>query len=107
MASTNEDVVVLATAPLDNGRLLIIRHLPDRGTIEIGWWEREESGSIRAWAGSARAGSRSGRARRRRTLVRGVGWHKAGTQLAKAKSSPKPRSLPMAPASQPCIPGTG
>jgi hypothetical protein len=46
MASTNEDVVVLATAPLGNGRLLIMRHLPDRGTIEIGWWEREESGSI-------------------------------------------------------------
>jgi len=46
MASTNEDVVVLATAPLGNGRLLIMRHLPDRGTVEIGWWEREESGSI-------------------------------------------------------------
>ena len=46
MASTNEDVVVLATAPLGADRLLIMRHLPDRGTIEIGWWEREESGSI-------------------------------------------------------------
>ena len=46
MASINEDVVVLATAPLGNGRLLIMRHLPDRGTVEIGWWNREESGSI-------------------------------------------------------------
>ena len=45
MASTNEDVVVLATAPLDDGRrLLVVRHLPDRGTVEIGWWEREGSG---------------------------------------------------------------
>jgi hypothetical protein len=46
MASTNEDVVVLATAPFGDDRLLIMRHLPDRGTVEIGWWEREESGSI-------------------------------------------------------------
>ena len=46
MASTNEDVVVLATAPFGADQLLITRHLPDRGTIEIGWWEREESGSI-------------------------------------------------------------
>ena len=46
MASTNEDVVVLATTPLDDGRrqLLVMRHLPDRGTVEIGWWEREEGG---------------------------------------------------------------
>jgi hypothetical protein len=45
MASTNEDMVVLATAPLDDGRqLLVMRHLPDRGTVEIGWWGREESG---------------------------------------------------------------
>ena len=46
MASTNEDVVVLATAPWGHDQLLIMRHLPDRGTVEIGWWEREESGSI-------------------------------------------------------------
>lgn len=46
MASTNEDVVVVATAPFGADQLLITRHLPDRGTIEIGWWEREESGSI-------------------------------------------------------------
>jgi hypothetical protein len=46
MASTNEDVVVLATAPLGDGRrqLLVVRHLPDRGTVEVGWWEREGSG---------------------------------------------------------------
>ena len=46
MASTNEDVVVLATAPLGDGLLMIVRHLPDRGTVEIGWWEREEGGLI-------------------------------------------------------------
>ena len=31
MASTNEDVVVLATAPFGADQLLITRHLPDRG----------------------------------------------------------------------------
>src|SRR3954453_16903008 len=47
MASTNEDVVVLATAALEDGRrLLVVRHLPDRGTVEIGWWDREESGGV-------------------------------------------------------------
>jgi hypothetical protein len=47
MASTNEDVVVLATAALEDGRrLLVVRHLPDRGTVEIGWWDREESGAV-------------------------------------------------------------
>src|SRR3954471_23303050 len=47
MASTNEDVVVLAIAPLDDRRrLLVVRHLPDRGTVEIGWWDREESGAL-------------------------------------------------------------
>ena len=47
MASTNEDVVVLATALLADGRrLLVVRHLPDRGTVEIGWWDREESGAV-------------------------------------------------------------
>jgi hypothetical protein len=44
MASTNEDVVVLATAPLGDGKqLLVLRHLPDRGTVEIGWWTREKA----------------------------------------------------------------
>src|SRR5215213_9579607 len=47
MASTNEDVAVLAIAPLDDRRrLLVVRHLPDRGTVEIGWWDREESGAL-------------------------------------------------------------
>jgi hypothetical protein len=44
MASTNEDVTVLATARLDDGRLLVLRLLPDRGTIEIGWWARDATG---------------------------------------------------------------
>jgi hypothetical protein len=44
MASTNEDVTALATARLDDGRLLALRLLPDRGTIEIGWWTRDETG---------------------------------------------------------------
>lgn len=39
MATTNEDVLVLATGRLGaDGPLLVMRHLPDRGTIEIGWW---------------------------------------------------------------------
>src|SRR5437868_849056 len=46
MASTNEDAVALATARFDDGRLLIMRHLPDRGTIEIGWWRRDEAGAV-------------------------------------------------------------
>src|SRR3954454_10594320 len=47
MASTNEDVVVLAIALLGDGRrLLVVRHLPDRGTVEIGWWDREESSAV-------------------------------------------------------------
>jgi hypothetical protein len=54
MASTNEDVVVLATAPLGDGRqLLVVRHLPDRGTVEIGWWTREEGGGAVAPGPSA------------------------------------------------------
>jgi hypothetical protein len=46
MASTNEDVVALATARHDNGRLLVVRHLPDRGTIELGWWVPDENGTV-------------------------------------------------------------
>ena len=46
MASTNEDVVVLATARLDDGRLLVVRHLPDRGTVELDWWVRDENGAM-------------------------------------------------------------
>jgi hypothetical protein len=46
MASTNEDVVVLTTARLDGGRLLVVRHLPDRGTVELGWWALDENGTM-------------------------------------------------------------
>ncbi len=46
MTSTNEDVTVLATAPLGDDRLLVMRHLPDRETIELGWWSREEGGAV-------------------------------------------------------------
>ncbi len=45
MARTNEDAVVLATVRLDDTRLLIVRHLPDRGTVEIGWWHKDEAGT--------------------------------------------------------------
>ena len=47
MASTNEDVVVLASARQDDGRVLLMRHLPDRGTIELGWWQ-QEAGAVMA-----------------------------------------------------------
>jgi hypothetical protein len=46
MASTNEDVVVLATIRHDDGRLLVVRHLPDRGTVELGWWAPDENGTV-------------------------------------------------------------
>ena len=46
MASTNEDVTVLATAPLDDDRLLVVRHLPNRETVEVGWWSREAGGAV-------------------------------------------------------------
>lgn len=45
MARTNEDAVVLASVRLDDDRLLILRQLPDRGTVEIGWWQRDDAGS--------------------------------------------------------------
>jgi len=47
MASTNEDVVVLASARQDDGRVLLMRHLPDRGTIELGWWQ-QDAGAVMA-----------------------------------------------------------
>lgn len=46
MASTNEDAVVLATAPFGEGGVLVVRHLPDRGTVEIGRWIRDEGGTV-------------------------------------------------------------
>lgn len=43
MATTNEDVLILATGrPVEDGPLLVMRHLPDRGTIEIGWWGQRD-----------------------------------------------------------------
>ena len=41
MATTNEDAAILASARLDDGRMLVLRHLPDRGTIEVGFWSKE------------------------------------------------------------------
>jgi hypothetical protein len=46
MASTNEDAAVLAAARSDDGRLLVERHLPDRGSIEIGWWRLDDGGGV-------------------------------------------------------------
>lgn len=46
MATTNEDAAVLATMRSDDGRLLVVRHLPDRGTIEIAWWQRDKTGAV-------------------------------------------------------------
>ena len=44
MASTNEDAVVLASSRQDE-RLLIMRHLPDRATVELAWWRRDDLGT--------------------------------------------------------------
>ena len=41
MATTNEDAAILASARLDDGRMLVLRHLPDRGTIEVGFWGKD------------------------------------------------------------------
>jgi hypothetical protein len=41
MATTNEDAAILASARLEDGRMLVVRHLPDRGTIEIGFWGKD------------------------------------------------------------------
>ena len=46
MATTNEDAAVLATVRSDDGRLLVVRHLPDRGTVEIAWWQKDETGAV-------------------------------------------------------------
>jgi hypothetical protein len=45
MASTNEDAVALASTRFEAGRVLILRHLPDRGTIELGWW-KDDGGAL-------------------------------------------------------------
>ncbi len=41
MATTNEDAAILASVRLDDGRMLVLRHLPDRGTIEVGFWGKD------------------------------------------------------------------
>jgi hypothetical protein len=46
MASTNEDAVALAGVPFEDGRVLVVRHLPDRGTVEIGWWRQAEGALV-------------------------------------------------------------
>src|SRR3954468_12192492 len=93
MASTNEDVAVLAIAPLGDGRrLLVVRHLPDRGTIEIGWWNREESGavapepSVLELAAEAVEVSAVGQLCER--LLAGAWWDAAGNGEALAKTPP-------------------
>ena len=46
MASTNEDVTILASGRDAGGRMLMVRHLPDRGTIELGWWSIEDGAPV-------------------------------------------------------------
>ena len=41
MATTNEDAAILASARVADGRMLVLRHLPDRGTIEVGFWGKD------------------------------------------------------------------
>jgi hypothetical protein len=95
MASTNEDVVVLATAPLGDGRrqLLVVRHLPDRGTVELGWWEREEGGGAVVPGPSvlelaAEAVEVGAVARLCEGLLAGAGWDAAGEGEAVLAETP-------------------
>ena len=92
MASTNEDVVILATGPLDDGRrLLIIRHLPDRGTVEIGWWNREEGGAIMPEPSvlelAAEAVEITAVGQLCKSLLAGVGWDAASNGEALARTT--------------------
>src|SRR3954447_4172454 len=91
MARTNEDAVLLATRPSDDGRLLIMRHLPDRGTIEIGWWVRDENGAVVQGPPvlelAAEAVEVSAVARLCERLV-GAGWDTAGEGEAIAETPP-------------------
>ena len=105
MASTNEDVVVLATARLDAGRLLVMRHLPDRGTVEIGWWGRTRT----AWwhRGHPCSSSRPRPSRWTRSPGCAPAWPaQAGPRPRRAGWSPRLNPLPMASRSWPCAPGT-
>src|SRR3954449_13448191 len=91
MASTNEDAVLLATRPSDDGRLLIMRHLPDRGTIEIGWGARDENGAVVQGPPvlelAAEAVEVSAVARLCEWLI-GAGWDTAGEGEAIAEPPP-------------------
>src|SRR3954470_2079506 len=111
MASTNEDAVLLATRPRDDGRLLIMRHLPDRGTIEIGWWARDENGAVGQGAPVLELAAEAVE----ESAVGGL-WELAGcgmccaerggtTRLSTAGWSPRLLPPPTVPRSWPCAPG--
>src|SRR3954471_3074951 len=108
MASTNEDVVVLATAPLDDGRqLLVVRHLPDRGTVEIGWWDREDGGAVAPGPSvlelAAEAVEVHAVVQLCKWLLAGAGWDTAGEGEALAETPPFVDGAQ----SRPCVPGMG
>jgi hypothetical protein len=93
MASTNEDVVVLATAPLDDGRqLLVVRHLPDRGTVEIGWWDREDGGAVAPGPSVLELAAEAVEVRAVvqlcKWLLAGAGWDTVGEGEALAETPP-------------------
>jgi hypothetical protein len=91
MASTNEDVTVLATAPLGDDRLLILRHLPDRGTVEVGWWAREEGGAILPGPSVLELAAEAvelGAVARLCEELAGTGWDTAGAGKSLAATPP-------------------
>ena len=93
MSYTNEDVVVLAAAALDDGRrLLVVRHLPDRGTVEIGWWDRDESGAAAPGPSvlelAAKAVEVDAVVQLCEWLLAGAGWDAAGEGEALAETPP-------------------
>jgi hypothetical protein len=92
VASTNEDVVVLATASLDEDkRLLVMRHLPDRGTVEIGWWARE-SGAVAPAPATLELAAEAVEIDAAKRLCEGLladaTWQAAGEGLALAETPP-------------------
>ena len=105
MASTNEDVVVLATARLDDGRLLVVRHLPDRGTVELGWWVRDENGTVAPGSSVLELAAEAVEVDAVAQLcaeLAGAGWPRP----RRARRSPRPHPPPMLPRFWPCVPGT-
>src|SRR3954468_1462008 len=88
MASTNEDAVLLATRPSDDARLLIMRHLPDRGTIEIGWWARDENGAVVQGPPVLELAAEAGAVARLCEWLVGAGWDAAGEGEAIAETAP-------------------